>query len=79
MSASIMQAKGPGPIPANSTMRKPVSGPLARCAAVWVPKTEDVSVSVTSKIHILLIGGWLVGEIVEPGGEGGKRHFGEYS
>jgi hypothetical protein len=30
MSASIMQANGPGPMPANSTMRVPVSGPEAR-------------------------------------------------
>src|SRR6516165_10074046 len=30
MSASNMQAKGPGPMPANSTMRKPASGPEAR-------------------------------------------------
>src|SRR6202022_3953527 len=30
MSASIMQAKGPGPMPANSTMRKPASGPEVR-------------------------------------------------
>ena len=32
MSASIMQANGPGPMPANSTMRKPASGPEARVA-----------------------------------------------
>src|SRR3954447_1722162 len=30
MSASIMQANGPGPMPANSTTRKPASGPEAR-------------------------------------------------
>src|SRR6266478_6928947 len=36
ISASIMQANGPGPMPANSTMRKPVRGPEALtwdCAA----------------------------------------------
>jgi hypothetical protein len=53
-----MQAKGPGPMPANSTMRKPVSGPLARCAGAWVLEAGDVRVSVTSKIHFLFFHGW---------------------
>jgi hypothetical protein len=48
MSASIMQAKGPGPMPANSTMRTPVRGPLAR----WV-EAGAVVVLVKSIIRLL--------------------------
>ena len=38
MSASIMPAKGPGPIPASSMMRMPASGPaMSRSSRVVLP------------------------------------------
>jgi hypothetical protein len=49
-----MQAKGPGPMPANSTMRTPVSGPLARCVEDWLSATGELIVSVTSKFLFLI-------------------------
>src|SRR5436305_649932 len=70
ISASIIDAKGPGPRPANSTMRMPASGPAARgfdaCAS------DEVNVSVTSQIHLSLFGGCLW--IVPPGIA--QRHLG---
>src|SRR5205823_8457994 len=52
ISASSMQANGPGPMPANSTMRTPASGPLA----YWVESLiwEEAIVSLTSKLQLLL-------------------------
>jgi hypothetical protein len=49
MSASSMQANGPGPMPANSTMRMPASGPLARCGEAVL--SDEVVGSVTSEFR----------------------------
>ena len=57
MSASIMHANGPGPMPANSTMRMPVSGPEVRALEAWACEAEELMVSVTSGIHLLLFHG----------------------
>src|SRR5213075_3169200 len=57
MSASIMQANGPGPMPANSTMRVPASGPEVRALETWACEAEELIVSVTSGIHLLLFHG----------------------
>src|ERR1044072_6294938 len=40
-SASIMQANGPGPIPAISTMRIPLSGPMGREGTVRLGRRSD--------------------------------------
>src|SRR5205085_3703343 len=53
ISANIMQAKGPGPMPANSTIRNPASGPEVRgfdCAA-------DLSSTWFFRVKALLAGG----------------------
>ena len=50
-----MQAKGPGPMPANSTMRTPVSGPLARCVEASV--CEAVMVSDGRTLYLVVVDG----------------------